>query len=216
MACHGVNLTSIYSFNLPFNLKTKTKISKLFLNRLDKHFSPHKKLQRLFNRTNVKIKERCMSYMNFYTYMHNDKVLNDKPNETRINNCNCSKKDTWSLPNSYQTKCIIYQANIDCDITGQKCYLGSCETTFNPHTHKMGPRGSKHCIFGYQFYSKNARMLRFHKFLHFHVRKYMISFYLKWTEFTRSFECCSNLVWIPEDQQLEQISQILGNSVQFR
>ena len=106
---------NLYSFNPPFNLKTKTKISKLFLNHLDKHFSPHKKLQRLFNRTNVKIKERCMPYMNFYTYMHNDKVLNDKPNETRINNRNCSKKDTWSLPNSYQTKCIIYQANIDCD-----------------------------------------------------------------------------------------------------
>ena len=36
------------------------------------------------------------------------------------------------LPNSCQTKCIAYQANIDCDIarSKQKCYLGSCETTF--------------------------------------------------------------------------------------
>ena len=34
--------------------------------------------------------------------------------------------------NSCQTKWIIYQANIDCDIAGykQKCYLGSRETTF--------------------------------------------------------------------------------------
>ena len=64
--------------------------------------------------------------------MHNHKVLNDKPNEMGINNCNCRNKDNCPLPNSCQTKCIIYQANIDCDIAGykQKFYLGSCERTF--------------------------------------------------------------------------------------
>ena len=69
--------------------------------------------------------------MNSYTYMHNHKVLNDKPNEMGVNNCNCRNKDNCPLPNSCQTKCIIYQANIDCDIAGykEKCYLGSCETT---------------------------------------------------------------------------------------
>ena len=78
-----------------------------------------------------------MPNMNFYTYMHNHKVLNDKSNETGINNCNCRNKDTCPLLvlmkiRVYQTKCIVYQANIDCDIAGykQKCYLGSCETTF--------------------------------------------------------------------------------------
>ena len=44
------------------------------------------------------------------------KILNDKPNETGINNCNYRKKDTCPLPNSCQTKRIIYQANFDCDI----------------------------------------------------------------------------------------------------
>ena len=70
--------------------------------------------------------------MNSYTYMHNHKVLNDKPNEMGINNYNCRNKDNCPLPNTCQTKYIIYQANIDCDIAGykQKCYLGSCETTF--------------------------------------------------------------------------------------
>ena len=72
------------------------------------------------------------SYMNSYTYIHNHKVLNDKPNETRINNSNCHNKDTCPLPNSCQTRGIVYQVNTDCDIAGckQKCYLGSCETTF--------------------------------------------------------------------------------------
>ena len=70
--------------------------------------------------------------MNSCTYIHNHKVLNHKPYETEINNCNCRNNDTCPQPNSCQTKCIIYQANIDCDISGykQKCYLSSCETTF--------------------------------------------------------------------------------------
>ena len=66
--------------------------------------------------------------------MHNHKVLKDKPNKMAINKCNCRNKDNCPLPNC-QTKCIICQANIDCDIAGykQKCYLGSCETTFKDH-----------------------------------------------------------------------------------
>ena len=58
----------------------------------------------------------------------------------------------------------------------------------NPHIYKMGPRGPKHFIFGDHFYSKNARKLRFHIFLHFNARKHISLFYLKWTEFTRNCE----------------------------
>ena len=57
----------------------------------------------------------------------------------------------------------------------------------------LGPQGLKQNIFGDHFYSKNANKLRFHVFLFFHVRKHMTSsFYLKWTEFTRNCEFCSN------------------------
>ena len=135
-------------FNPPFNLKTKTKIAKSFLNPLDKHFSPHNKLHALFNRTNVKISYSSMPNMNSYTYMHNHKVLENKPNETGTNNCNCRNKDTCRLPNSCQTRCIIYQANIDCDIARykQKCYLDSHETTFKDRfgNHKKSLNHVKH------------------------------------------------------------------------
>ena len=72
-----------------------------------------------------------MPNMNSNTYMHNHKVLNDKPNETGIDNCNCCNKDTCPLPNTCQMKYIIYQANIDCDMARykQKCYPGLRETT---------------------------------------------------------------------------------------
>ena len=65
----------------------------------------------------------------------------------------------------------------------------------NPHMHKMGPLGLKHYSFGHQFYSKNVRMVRLNEFFNFHTIKHMIlSFYLKWTEFTRNFDFFSNSV----------------------
>ena len=80
------------------------------------------------------------------------------------------------------------------------------EPKFNPHMNKMVPRGPKHYIFGVQFYSKNARILRFHEFLHFYAREQMISsFYLKWIEFTKSFEFCPNLVGSPRTNNLNKI-----------
>ena len=61
--------------------------------------------------------------------MHNYKVLKSKSYEKGINNYACP----CPLPNSFQTKCKIYQANIARDITRykEKCYLDSCKTTFN-------------------------------------------------------------------------------------
>ena len=51
----------------------------------------------------------------------------------------------------------------------------------------------KQYIFDDFFYSYNARKLWFNVFLLFHVRKHMTSsFYLKWTEFPRNCEFCSN------------------------
>ena len=57
--------------------------------------------------------------MSSYTYMHNQKVLNDKPNEMGINNCNCRNKDNCPLPNGCQRKASFikptlsqHQANI--------------------------------------------------------------------------------------------------------
>ena len=45
----------IVLFNPPLNLKMKTKIRKLFLNLSEKHFPPHNKLHKLFNRININI-----------------------------------------------------------------------------------------------------------------------------------------------------------------
>ena len=74
----------------------------------------------------------------------------------------------------------------------------------------LGPQGPKQYIFGDRFYSKNAKKLRFHVFLLFHVRKHMTStFYLKWTEFTRNCEFCSKCGSPGTRIKLEQIHNFL-------
>ena len=84
------------------------------------------------------------------------------------------------------------------------------ETSHCKSSLALGPQGPKHCIFGDHFYSKNARKLRFHVFLLFDARKYMISsFYLKWTEFTRNCEFFSNYGSPGTRTKLEQIYNFL-------
>ena len=62
-------------------------------------------------------------------------------------------------------------------------------TSYCKNSLALGPQWPKQHIFGDHFYWKNAKKLRFHVFLLFHVRKYMTSsFYLKWTKFTRNCE----------------------------
>ena len=45
-----------------------------------------------------------MPNISYYNYMYNHKILNNKLNETEIDNCNYCNKDTYPLPNSCLTK----------------------------------------------------------------------------------------------------------------
>ena len=57
---------NIIWFNLPFSSNVKTNVRKLFLALLQKHFPPHHKYYKLFNKNNEK---------NSYTYMPNMKKV---------------------------------------------------------------------------------------------------------------------------------------------
>ena len=102
-------------------------ITKSFLNISGKNFPLDKKLHRLFNRTNVKISCSVMPYMNYFTYIHNHKVLNGKPNEPEIDNCNCCNKDNCSLENCCQKKYDLSSRHRW--IQAETNHLGSCEAT---------------------------------------------------------------------------------------
>ena len=70
----------------------------------------------------MKISFSCMPKMNSYFYMHNHKVLNDKPNET----------ESVAIKILVLYQIASKQTNIDCEIAGykEKYYLASCEITF--------------------------------------------------------------------------------------
>ena len=75
-----------------------------------------------------------------------------------------------------------------CNSLVQKmCMFLQKETSHCKSSLALGPQRPKHYIFADHFYLKKAKRPRFHVFLLFDARKYMISsFYLKWTEFTRN------------------------------
>ena len=89
-------------------------------------------------------------------------------------------------------KLVYYSAgeSLKCNGLVQKiCMFLQTETSHCQNSLALGPQRPKHHIFGNHIYSKNARKLKFHVFLPFYARKYMIlSSYLKWTEFTRNCE----------------------------
>ena len=102
----------------------------------------------------------------------------------------------------------LTRKTLRCNSSVQKvCMFPQKETPRCKNSLALGLQGPKHYIFGDHFYSKNARKLRFHVFLLFGARKYMISsFYLKWTEFTRNCEFFFEL-WVRT--KLEQIYDFL-------
>ena len=90
------------------------------------------------------------------------------------------------------------------------CLFLQKETLHCKNSLALGPQEPKQYIFGNRVYSKNAKKLRFHVFLLFHVRKHMTSsFYLKWTKFTRKFEFCSNCGSPGTQIKLEQLHNFL-------
>ena len=106
--------------------------------------------------------------------------------------------------------CLTWKT-LKCNSLVQKIWMFLQKETSDCKTSLvLGPQGPNQYIFADYFYSNNAGKLRFHVFLLFHVRKHMtLSFYLKWTKFTRKCECCSNFgstgTWI----KLEKIHNLL-------
>ena len=123
---------NIIWFNPPYSQNVTTKIGKVFLELIDKHFPEHNKLSKLFNRNTVKVSYSCTQNIKSIINSHNQKILNPKENESNQRNCNCIKKEKCPLQQNCLMKNIVYKATVTSDIPNykRKRYLGSCETTF--------------------------------------------------------------------------------------
>ena len=104
--------------------------------------------------------------------------------------------------------CLTWKTLKSSSLVQKICMFLQKETSHCKNSLVLGPQGTKQYIFGYYFYSNNARKL--HVFLLFHVRKQMTSlFYLKWTEFRRNCEFYSNCESPGTQTKLEQIHNFL-------
>ena len=88
-------------FNPPYSKNVTTKVGKFFLSLIDKHFPPHHKLHKLFNRNNVKISYSFLANIKSIINAHNRKVLYPSPTIGR-RTCNCINTSQCPL----QQRCL--------------------------------------------------------------------------------------------------------------
>ena len=67
--------TKIIWFNPPYSKSVKTNIGKIFLNLIKKHFPPHHKFHKLFDKNTVKISYSCTQNIKTITNPYNTKIL---------------------------------------------------------------------------------------------------------------------------------------------
>ena len=120
-------------FNPPYSKSVVTNVGKCFLNLISKHFPPHHKFRKLFNRNTVKVSYSCMQNMSSKISQHNRKVLSmNMTNNKNERTCNCRNKDQCPLNGKCLEREILYLGFVNSDIPNykEKIYKGMCSTTF--------------------------------------------------------------------------------------
>ena len=120
---------NIIWFNPPYNALVKTDVGKQFIALLSKHFPPHHKFRKLFNKNNVKLSYSCTKNMASIISSHNKKILgSDIPGPLNNGGCNCTKLSCPMNGNCLEN-CVIYKAEVSCN-NSNKSYVGSTESDF--------------------------------------------------------------------------------------
>ena len=119
---------SVIWFNPPFNATVKNNIGKQFLALVSKHFPPHHKLSKIFNRNTIKLSYSCAPNMKSVISGHNKSILNSS-NTSTTKPCNCRDSSKCPLDGQCQQEALIYKATIECD-NAAKEYIGCSEPSF--------------------------------------------------------------------------------------
>ena len=120
---------NIIWFNPPYIMNVATNVGRFFLNLIIKHFPPHHKFSKIFNRNNMKISYSCMPNMKSRINIHNKKVTKAKPS-AQARTCNCINKSKCPLNNKCLSNNVLYKANITSASENyrNKIYHGISET----------------------------------------------------------------------------------------
>ena len=99
-------------FNPQYSLNVQTNVGREFLALLDKHFPKGHLLNKILNRSTVKISYRCLPNMGRIISMQNSKILktanNPIPKPKAVCNCQKSKKADCPVPGACNQDGAIY------------------------------------------------------------------------------------------------------------
>ena len=123
-------------FNPPYSLNVKTKIGKVFLKLVRKHFLRSHKLSKVFNLNTIKISYSSMPNVKNLIKQHNSKILN-KDRDKIQRTCNCRIKESCPLNGKCLHQCMVYKAEVSTNTTYKEYYEaseGEFKSRYNNHT----------------------------------------------------------------------------------
>ena len=112
-------------FNPPYSLNVKTKIRKVFLKLVRKHFPRSHKLKKIFNLNTIKISYSSIFNVKNLIKQHNSKILS-KDQDKIQRSSNCRIKKSCPLNRKCLHQCMVYKAEATTN-TNYKEYYGTSE-----------------------------------------------------------------------------------------
>ena len=122
---------NIIYFKPPFNASVTTNVGKEFLQLVDKHFPPHHKYHRLFNRNTLKVSYSCSPNMRSIITSHNKSILNRTNDAPEPLACNCRNPCPMDRSGDCRLANIVYKAKVSTEDSALcKEYIGISGTEF--------------------------------------------------------------------------------------
>ena len=118
---------NIIWFNPPFNQAVQTNIGREFTRLIEKHFPPHHKYRKIFNKSNLRLSYSCMPNVKTVISSHNKRILST-PAEHEERLCNCRDKDNCPLNGECLVPAVTYRAHVSTDANSkERQYTGVTE-----------------------------------------------------------------------------------------
>ena len=137
----GRKKREIMYFTPPFNKALKTKIGRIFLDLVRKHFPAHHKLHPILNKNTLKLSYSCTANIKKIIQSHNRKVLSKNKKDDNRKECNCqvSKREKCPLRGKCQQRNVVYKATLP------PTQMPRVTEHFKPclHTHKQSFRNEE-------------------------------------------------------------------------
>ena len=105
---------NILWFNPPYSKTVKTKMCKLFLQLIKKHFPKEHKFHKIFNRNTLKLSYYCITDIKTKIKENNREILQNTPSK-KAKHCNCQPYENCPMRGACLKESLVYYAAICCN-----------------------------------------------------------------------------------------------------